>query len=148
MRGGEAALARVLSAYAACNKDVGYCQSMNFITGMLLLHLNEAEAFAMLDTIVSRILPRDYFSPGMIGSKVDIERVFTALIAKKLPVISRHLDAIDFTEHLSLLVRQWFLCLFVLTMPAPFTLRIWDSLFYEGSKVLMRVGEFSFSFSL
>ena len=31
------ALQRVLCAYAVHNTSVGYCQSMNYITGMLLL---------------------------------------------------------------------------------------------------------------
>lgn len=39
----------------------GYCQSMNFIAGGLLLFLDEAEAFWLLCFVVEELLP-DYFS--------------------------------------------------------------------------------------
>ena len=51
-------LRRVLQAFALHNPDIGYCQSLNFITGMLLLFLNEEDAFWLLVTIVETLLPR------------------------------------------------------------------------------------------
>lgn len=43
---GIAALWRVLRAYALHDPVVGYCQGMNFVAGLLLLHLDEPSAFA------------------------------------------------------------------------------------------------------
>lgn len=34
---------------------------------------------------------------------------------------------------------KWFVCLFAEVLPTETVLRIWDCLFYEGSKVLFRV---------
>ncbi len=45
---GQAALRRVLKAYSLHDPDVGYCQGMNFIAGMLLTIVSEEEAFWML----------------------------------------------------------------------------------------------------
>lgn len=47
-RGGQASLRRVLKAYSLYDKEVGYCQGMNFITGMFLTIMSEEEAFWML----------------------------------------------------------------------------------------------------
>lgn len=45
---GQASLRRVLKAYSLHDPDVGYCQGMNFIAGMLLTIVTEEEAFWML----------------------------------------------------------------------------------------------------
>ena len=39
------ALRHVLQAYALHNPNIGYCQSLNFIGGMMLLYLSEEDAF-------------------------------------------------------------------------------------------------------
>ena len=45
---GQAALRRVLRAYSYYDRDVGYCQGMNFIVGMFLTIMTEEEAFWVL----------------------------------------------------------------------------------------------------
>lgn len=47
-KGGQAALRRVLRAYSVNDRDVGYCQGMNFIAGMFLTIVSEEEAFWLL----------------------------------------------------------------------------------------------------
>jgi hypothetical protein len=46
--GGQAALRRVLRAYSYYDRDVAYCQGMNFIAGMFLTLMTEEEAFWLL----------------------------------------------------------------------------------------------------
>jgi len=46
--GGQAALRRVLRAYSVHDRDVGYCQGMNFIAGMFLTFMTEEQAFWLL----------------------------------------------------------------------------------------------------
>ncbi len=49
MQEGQAALRRVLRAYAAYDQEVGYCQGMNFVAGLLLMYMpGEAHAFGAL----------------------------------------------------------------------------------------------------
>lgn len=45
---GKKALRRILRAYSVYDSEVGYCQGMNFLAGMLLTLLPEEESFWML----------------------------------------------------------------------------------------------------
>jgi hypothetical protein len=45
---GQVALRRVLRAYSYYDREVGYCQGMNFIAGMFLTLMSEEEAFWVL----------------------------------------------------------------------------------------------------
>lgn len=45
---GQAALRRVLRAYSYYDREIGYCQGMNFIAGMFLTLMSEEEAFWLL----------------------------------------------------------------------------------------------------
>jgi hypothetical protein len=46
--GGQASLRRVLKAYSVYDREVGYCQGMNFISAMFLTIMPEEDAFWML----------------------------------------------------------------------------------------------------
>ena len=50
---GQKALMNVLQAYSVYNEKVGYCQSMNFIVGFILLMCkgNEIEAFWLFSSL-------------------------------------------------------------------------------------------------
>jgi hypothetical protein len=66
-RAGVEALQRLLAAFATHNADVGYCQSLNFVGGFLLLLLPEEQAFWVLDCLINEILPPDYYHNGLLG---------------------------------------------------------------------------------
>lgn len=78
----------MLKAYALHNPSVGYCQSLNFITGMMLLFLQEDDAFWLLLTVVDTLLPMDCYSKSMIGTHVD-QLVFSQIIENSMPKLQK-----------------------------------------------------------
>jgi len=132
---GIAKLRRVLLAYSLHNPEIEYCQGFNRIAAIALLFMNEEDAFWCFVYIVEQLLPEEYYSKQLIGVQVDQE-VFKELICEKLPELAIHLEShrVDPT----LFSLNWFLCLFVDSLPVNTYLHIWDAFLFEGCKVLFR----------
>ena len=84
---GQAALLRLLSAFALHNADIGYCQSLNFIAGFLLFLMGEERAFWVLDILVNEILPPDFYSQTLLGVHAD-QRVLARLVQEMMPQLA------------------------------------------------------------
>ncbi|KAM8786024.1 TBC1 domain family member 8 isoform 3-T3 [Rhynchonycteris naso] len=132
---GIAALRRVLTAYAHHNPNIGYCQSMNILTSVLLLYAKEEEAFWLLVAVCERMLP-DYFNRRIIGAQVD-QSVFEELIKEHLPELAEHLKDPSALASISL---SWFLTLFLSIMPLESAVNIVDCFFYDGIKTIFQLG--------
>jgi hypothetical protein len=85
---GEASLRRILYAFALHNPSIGYCQSLNFLGGMMLIFMSEEEAFWLLITVVEKLLPSDYYTKSMVGTYVD-QFVLSHILKKYLPNIHK-----------------------------------------------------------
>ncbi|XP_027959656.1 TBC1 domain family member 8 isoform X3 [Eumetopias jubatus] len=132
---GIAALRRVLTAYAHRNPKIGYCQSMNILTSVLLLYAKEEEAFWLLVAVCERMLP-DYFNHRVIGAQVD-QSVFEELIKEHLPELAEHMNDLSALASISL---SWFLTLFLSIMPLESAVSVVDCFFFDGIKAIFQLG--------
>lgn len=131
-------LERILQAYALHNPSIGYCQSMNFICGFLLLHLNEEESFWMLLHMIENIISAEYYTDNLLGAYAD-QHVFLHIIEKYLPEIYQVLCKSGLDEQLPLIGIKWFMCLFIDTLPFFIVQRIWDLFLNEGMTVIFKI---------
>ncbi|CAD6447239.1 fc0f66ac-a951-4232-9d9f-bcaa81067227-CDS [Sclerotinia trifoliorum] len=141
-------LRRVLQAFSIYNPRIGYCQSLNFLAGLLLLFMDEEKSFWMLNIITRVYLPGTH-EVNLEGANVDLGVLMTS-IKESMPAIwakiGGELDGTAGDGRLSmrlppitLCTTAWFMSCFIGTLPIETTLRVWDSFFFEGSKTLFRI---------
>ncbi|SCU84522.1 LAMI_0C07800g1_1 [Lachancea mirantina] len=139
-------LRRVLNTFSIYNPKIGYCQSLNFLAGLLLLFMDEERAFWMLVIITSRYLPGVH-NVMLEGVNID-QGVLMLCIREYLPHFWHRIVNKQYSHNnqflyklppLTLCTASWFMSCFVGIVPIETTLRIWDCLFYEESHVLFKI---------
>ncbi|KAL1497664.1 hypothetical protein ABEB36_008587 [Hypothenemus hampei] len=129
-------LYNVLATFAHQNSEVGYCQGLSYVAGLILLVTkDEAASFWLLKTLIEQLLPK-YYVRTMSGLITDLD-VLNELVRKYEPLVQRHIQNIGMPWAMG--TTKWFICLYADVLPTETVLRIWDSLFFEGSKILFRV---------
>ncbi|XP_067246965.1 TBC1 domain family member 30 isoform X2 [Chanodichthys erythropterus] len=144
-------LKRVLLAYARWNKTVGYCQGFNVLAALILevTEGNEGDALKVMIYLIDKVLPDSYFANNLRALSVDMA-VFRDLLRLKLPELSQHLHHLQKAANregggsyepplTNVFTMQWFLTMFATCLPHHTVLKIWDSVFFEGSEMLLRV---------
>ncbi|KAG1962351.1 TBC1 domain family member 2A [Pimephales promelas] len=129
-------LERVLQAFSWQNPTIGYVQGLNRLAAIALLVLqDEEDAFWCLVVVVEYIMPHNYYTKDLLGCQAD-QRVLKDLMSEKLPRLTAHLEALK--VDVSLITVEWFLVLFVETLPTRILFKVWDTFLYEGIKVIFR----------
>jgi len=68
---GQLSLYNLLKAYSLLDPEVGYCQGLSFVAGVLLLHMSEEDAFHMLRFLMYDMGLRKQYRPDMIILQVQ-----------------------------------------------------------------------------
>jgi Ca2+-binding EF-hand superfamily protein len=131
---GISSLRRVLTAFSVHNSVIGYCQSMNFIGGLLLLFLDEEDAFWVFCYIMENLFPNNY-TTELVGMQIDTQIVM-CIAQEKLPKLMNHIENLSFP--ISDSISKWLLQLFVGILPIESVIRFFDLLLFEGTKVVIR----------
>ena len=131
---GREQLRRVLSALAAYKPEHGYCQAMSPIVATLLMHMPAESAFWVMVRVLEDYLP-GYFSDGLFSLQVDCE-IFDLLLPSFAPRLAAHMKSIGAVP--SVILLEWFMCIFCRTLPFSCALRVIDIFMYEGPAVLLK----------
>ena len=129
-----AALRRLLHALARHNPAVSYCQGLNFVAAVLLLHGDEPGAFALLASLCDHLLP-GFHDTTMEGLHVA-QAALASVLQVTAPAVHQKLSAegVPLKEQST----SWLLCVFIDALPLEATLRVWDLLFHDGQVALLR----------
>ncbi|XP_066089947.1 TBC1 domain family member 1 isoform X4 [Saccopteryx bilineata] len=133
---GQLSLYNILKAYSLLDQEVGYCQGLSFVAGILLLHMGEEEAFHMLKFLMFDRGLRKQYRPDMIILQIQMYQLSRLLH-------DYHRDLYDHLEEHeigpSLYAAPWFLTVFASQFPLGFVARVFDMIFLQGSEVIFKV---------
>ncbi|XP_069575880.1 USP6 N-terminal-like protein isoform X2 [Brachyistius frenatus] len=131
----QQSLFHVLSAYSVYNTEVSYCQGMSQIAALLLMYMNEEDAFWALSQLLTdrKHGMHGFFVPGF----PKLQRFQThhdQIISKLIPKLKKHLDREQMSA--GIYSTKWFLQCFIDRTPFTLTLRLWDIFILEGERLL------------
>ncbi|XP_010021987.1 PREDICTED: USP6 N-terminal-like protein [Nestor notabilis] len=131
----QQALFHVLSAYSVYNTEVSYCQGMSQIAAILLMYLNEEDAFWALAQLLTnqRHAMHGFFIPGFPKLQ-RFQAHHEQILSKMVPKLKKHMDKEQMTT--GIYTTKWFLQCFIDRTPFTLTLRLWDIYILEGERVL------------
>ncbi|XP_063241024.1 USP6 N-terminal-like protein isoform X2 [Bacillus rossius redtenbacheri] len=131
----QRALFNVLGAYSVYNLDIGYCQGMSQIAALLLMYLDEEDAFWALSVLVAdrRYGMHGFFIPGF-PKLLRYQEHHDKIMNRFLPKLKKHLDRNGVDTGIYTL--KWFFQCFLDRIPFRLTLRVWDVYLLEGERIL------------
>ena len=135
---GQRALYNVLTAFTSSHPEIGYCQGMNYITGVLLLASqgNEGETYGMLECMFERLDLKRCYEANFPLVK-ELCTMFHEALETHYKSVARHLQEQDMNDHFWLV--KWYLTLFSYSLSFHTVLRIWDAIFAKGIYYLVNV---------
>uniref|UniRef100_A0A8C2HJH5 TBC1 domain family member 4 n=1 Tax=Cyprinus carpio TaxID=7962 RepID=A0A8C2HJH5_CYPCA len=133
---GQLSLYNLLKAYSLLDPEVGYCQGLSFVAGVLLLHMCEEDAFHMLKFLMYDMGLRKQYRPDMIILQIQMYQL-SRLLHDYHRELYTHLEQYEIGP--SLYAAPWFLTAFASHFPLGFVARVFDMLFLQGSEVIFKV---------
>jgi len=132
----QQALFHILAAYSMYNVEVGYCQGMSGIAALLLMYMNEEDAFWALSALLTDKIHHmhGFFVPGF-PKLTRFQNHHDKILSKTMPKLQKHLEKEGcFT---SLYTLKWFMQCFLDRLPFSLVLRLYDIFMIEGDRVLL-----------
>lgn len=123
---GQLSLYNLLKAYSLLDSEVGYCQGLSFIGGVLLMHLEEKEAYYMLRYLMLELGLRRQYLPDMAALQVQLYQM-ARLLRDSHRDLYEHLEENEISP--TLYAAPWFLTLFASQFSLGFVVRVFGKTF-------------------
>jgi len=133
---GQLGLFNVLKAYSILDDEVGYCQGISFVAGIMLMHLSEEDAFKSFCHIMFNRTIRNQYKPDMYAVQQQLYQL-SRLLHDYHPVLYEHFNTHDVTP--TLYAAPWFLTLYASQYPVGFVSRVMDLVFFEGLEIIFKI---------
>ncbi|NWQ75743.1 US6NL protein, partial [Columbina picui] len=130
----QQSLFHVLAAYSIYNTEVGYCQGMSQITALLLMYMNEEDAFWALVKLLSGPKHAMHGMEFHLLTNITFPYMYNARRYLIFIFLNFLQDSQDMTT--SFYTTKWFFQCFLDRTPFTLSLRIWDIYILEGERVL------------
>lgn len=129
-------LYRILKSIALLDKELSYCQGMNFISGFLLItsDFDELETLHMLIALFSRNYNDKYNIRNLFTHGFSLLMfylyAFDLFFAKKIPKLFQHFKSLEIPTQCW--ISKWFQTLFTHCLNYEAVLRLWDYIILYG----------------
>ncbi|KAM9325018.1 TBC1 domain family member 12 [Gastrophryne carolinensis] len=125
----------VLGAYTCYRPDVGYVQGMSFIAAVLILNLEEADAFIAFANLLNKPCQLAFFRVDH-SMMLKYFSAFEVFFEENLPRLFLHFNSYGLTPDLYLI--DWIFTLYSKSLPLDLACRVWDVFCRDGEEFLFR----------
>jgi Rab-GTPase-TBC domain len=135
---GRQALKNILVSMVNNHPELGYCQGMNSLAGILLIVSdgNEKESYGMLENICFTMRGKGLFEYGF-PLVVDLCEEFHKSLIETIPAMHRFIVEVELDDNLW--ITKWFMTLFSYSFKLDCVLRIWDAIFAYGLGFMVNI---------
>ncbi|XP_061491466.1 TBC1 domain family member 12 isoform X2 [Rhineura floridana] len=127
----------VLGAYTCYRPDVGYVQGMSFIAAVLILNLEEADAFIAFANLLNKPCQLAFFRVDH-SMMLKYFAAFEVFFEENLPKLFHHFKSYKLTPDIYLI--DWIFTLYSKSLPLDLACRVWDVFCRDGEEFLFRTG--------
>ncbi|XP_077206423.1 TBC1 domain family member 12 isoform X6 [Paroedura picta] len=127
----------VLGAYTCYRPDVGYVQGMSFIAAVLILNLEEADAFIAFANLLNKPCQLAFFRVDH-SMMLKYFAAFEVFFEENLPKLFHHFKTYNLTPDIYLI--DWIFTLYSKSLPLDLACRVWDVFCRDGEEFLFRTG--------
>lgn len=133
-------LFNILKAYSEFDRNIGYCQGINFLALQILTVLKEEEnSFWVLIYLMNDRGWRNLFLPGT-PKLIKLMKQFEITIKTNLPKLHEHLKKVGMVfDELCGLFQSYFTTIFSFQVLNSFSLRVWDLFFHKEGYAIIEI---------